>query len=96
MAVSTFTLKNYWVGDPQDLQHYQPTCPTETPPEISDITWQNFANYPGKGNGSAFDGATFYSCTDKDYQYTIICWGSFMGSTWHVMRMPIDPDKFAK
>ena len=38
--------KNYWVGDPKDLQHYQPDCATITPPEISDLKWVMFGNYP--------------------------------------------------
>jgi len=89
----------YWVGDPTDLQHYQPECPTETPPEIDDITWERFGAYPAEmvgdshvADGPAFDNSLFYACQDEVYQYTIICWGSMMGSTYHVMRMPKNPD----
>ena len=91
--------KNKWVGDPQDLQHYQPECATLTPPEIEDLTKQEFASYPSTHNdkshafdGPAFDNCRFVACEDSTYQYTIICWGSMMGSTFHVMRMPKDPD----
>ena len=88
----------YWVGEPNDLQHYQPTCPTETPPEIEDLKWIMFGTYPKQYGGShvadgpAFDNCMFYACDDSTYQYTIICWGSMMGSTYHVMRMPKDPE----
>jgi hypothetical protein len=80
---------NTWVGDPLDIQHFSPDCPTEIPDELQDskgwvqVGWSNL-NPATKD--AAFDSLCIYETIVGDYHYLISQFNSMMGATFHVQR----------